>query len=60
MIAGSKGGSMLADASVPVGLFALHRYLKKRSRKASSKASKASKASKSRRRKSKKTRSKRK
>ena len=57
MIAGSKGGSMLADASVPVGLFALHRYLKKRSRKASSKASKSRK---SRRRKSKKTRSKRK
>lgn len=57
MIAGSKGGSMLADASVPVGLFALHRYLKKRSRKASRKASKSRK---SRRRKSKKTRSKRK
>lgn len=57
MIAGSKGGSMLADASVPVGLFALHRYLKKRSRKVSSKARKSRK---SRRRKSKKTRSKRK
>tara|TARA_B100001540_G_C15382997_1_gene450955 strand:- start:26 stop:250 length:225 start_codon:yes stop_codon:yes gene_type:complete len=25
-----KGGSMIADASVPAGLFLLHRYLKNR------------------------------
>ena len=41
-----KGGSFLADASVPAGLFLLHRYLKNRkSRKASKKSRKASKKS---------------
>lgn len=36
-----RGGSFLADASVPAGLFLLHRYLKNRkSRKASKKSSK--------------------
>ena len=27
---GKKGGSFLADASVPAGLFLLHRFMKKR------------------------------
>ena len=27
---GRKGGSFLADASVPAGLFLLHRFMKKR------------------------------
>tara|TARA_B100001175_G_C19456658_1_gene614166 strand:- start:184 stop:402 length:219 start_codon:yes stop_codon:yes gene_type:complete len=36
-----RGGSLLADASVPAGLFLLHRYLKNRkSRKALKKSSK--------------------
>jgi hypothetical protein len=36
-----RGGSFLADASVPAGIFLLHRYLKNRkSRKASKKSSK--------------------
>ena len=46
---GKRGGSLLADASVPAGLFLLHRYLKNRnSRKANKKANK--KASKKSRR----------
>ena len=39
-----KGGSMIADASVPAGLFLLHRYLKNR------KSRKAGKPSRKRRR----------
>ena len=38
---GKRGGSLLADASVPAGLFLLHRYLKNRkSRKANKKGGK--------------------
>tara|TARA_X000000368_G_scaffold76662_2_gene57051 strand:+ start:5822 stop:6076 length:255 start_codon:yes stop_codon:yes gene_type:complete len=45
-----KGGSLLADASVPAGLFLLHRYLKNRnSRKANKKASKKSRRTRRRR-----------
>tara|TARA_B100000780_G_scaffold61095_1_gene39313 strand:- start:1311 stop:1547 length:237 start_codon:yes stop_codon:yes gene_type:complete len=36
-----RGGTFLADASVPAGLFLLHKYLKnKKSRKSSKKSSK--------------------
>lgn len=40
----NRGGTFLADASIPAGLFLLHKYLKdKKSRKSNNKSRKSSK-----------------
>tara|TARA_Y100001970_G_C14246317_1_gene868526 strand:+ start:1325 stop:1540 length:216 start_codon:yes stop_codon:yes gene_type:complete len=42
---GKRGGTTLADASVPAGLFLLHKYMKKRQSKKVGKKNKKSKKS---------------